>query len=126
MQRFVEKRPIIPERIRRVPPSFSWIDRRFIRERMIERLSSEEALLYFFLVSVSDGEGLSFYGDATIAGLLHLPQSVVETARGGLERSDLIAYRAPLYQVLALPERGERRAGGVARLKDLLAGEGLA
>ena len=104
----IEKRPIVPDRIRRIPENFSWIDRRFVRERVIARLTRDEALLYFFLVAVADKDGLSFYADATIGALLGMSLAEVVAARDGLVAHDLVAHRAPLSQVLALPE--ERRS----------------
>jgi hypothetical protein len=58
--------------------------------------------LYLFLVTVGDAEGLSYYGDSSIAGWLSLDPSVVPQARRELLSAGLIAYARPLYQVLAL------------------------
>jgi hypothetical protein len=47
--RSITKRPIDPERTRRIPAEgFSWLDRRFVREGLIEPLALEAILLYFF------------------------------------------------------------------------------
>ena len=89
-----EKRPIIPGRIRRIPENFSWIDRRFVRERVIARLTRDETLLYFFLVAVADKDGLSFYAEATIGSLLGMAWAELEAARRGLVAHDLVAHRA--------------------------------
>ena len=61
-------------------------------------------LLYFFLVAVADQDGLSFYGDRRVAALLKLSAAGLDQARRGLERKDLVRYRAPLYQVLSVPD----------------------
>ena len=75
-RRDVKKRPIDAERIRQIPDDgFSWIDRRFVREGFIEPLAPEAILLYFFLVSVSDAHGLSFYADPTVSRILKPPLS---------------------------------------------------
>jgi hypothetical protein len=58
--------------------------------------------LYLFLVTVGDAEGLSYYGDSSIAGWLSVDPSVVPPARRELLSAGLIAYARPLYQVLAL------------------------
>ena len=58
--------------------------------------------LYLFLVTVADAQGLSFYADASIARLLSLSLHRLETAREALLGAGLVAYEAPLYQVLAL------------------------
>jgi hypothetical protein len=94
------------ERRRRIPQSgFSWIDRRFVREGHLARLSGEAALLYLFLVTVADRDGLSFWSERRIAELLRLEVSTLKAVRAELEQADLIAYRYPLYQVLSLPLR---------------------
>ena len=101
----VIKRLLRPDR-RRTPPAigFSWIDRRLVRERFLAGLTGPEALLYFFLVTVADRDGLSFHGDQKTADLLKLTPTGLGEARRGLEHKDLICFRAPLYQVLALPD----------------------
>jgi hypothetical protein len=69
----IQKRVLVPSRLRRPPATgWSWVDRRFLREHA-ERLSREAVLLYFFLTAVADQNGLSFYGDGTLATLLRCP-----------------------------------------------------
>jgi hypothetical protein len=98
----IHKQILVPDRVRRPPTSgWSWIDRRFVRERA-SRLSHEAILLYFFLAAVSDKDGLSFYGDASIAVRLRMTEPTVVRARDELVAEDLVAYRAPLVQVLSL------------------------
>ena len=58
--------------------------------------------MYLFLVTVADARGLSFYADASVQRLLSLSPQRLETAREALLGAGLIAYEAPLYQVLAL------------------------
>jgi hypothetical protein len=102
----VEKRLLVPDRVRRITDGFSWIDRRFVRERLIEPLTRDEVLLYFFLVAVADQRGLSFYGDLAIGRILKLSPADLDGARRGLVGTDLVAFERPLYQVLSLPARG--------------------
>lgn len=105
----IHKRILVPERLRRPPQTgWSWLDRRFLREHA-ERLSREAELLYLFLAAVADKHGLSFYGDSTLAARLRLPLAAVVQARDELLARDLIAYQAPLLQVLSLPENALRR-----------------
>lgn len=52
---------------------------------------------------MSDAQGLSYFGAATLARRLHLSDEDLDSARRQLIELELIAYRAPLYQVLALP-----------------------
>jgi hypothetical protein len=117
----IHKQILIPERVRRPPKDgWSWIDRRFVREHA-PRLSHEAILLYFFLAAVSDKDGLSFYGDASIAIRLRMSEVVVVRARDELVAADLLAYRAPLVQVLSVPQgRVERRDGGLAHFGEIL------
>jgi len=98
----VIKRVLCPERLRQVPPQFSWIDHRLVRDRHIVGRSAEALALYLFLVTVSDGQGLSYYSDAGIGKLLPLDGPALARARQELIRARLIAYDQPLYQVLSL------------------------
>ncbi len=77
--------------------------------------------MYFFLAAVSDKDGLSFYGDASIAVRLRMEETAVVAARDELVAADLVAYRAPLAQVLSLPAaRLQRRGGGLASFGEVL------
>jgi len=98
----VIKRVLCPEQLRKVPPQFSWIDHRLVRDRHIAGRSAEALALYLFLVTVADGQGLSYYSDAGIGKLLPLDGPALTRARQELIRSRLIAYEKPLYQVLSL------------------------
>ena len=105
----VHKRLLRPERRRRVPSQFSWVDHRLVREHHIERLSCEACALYLFLVTVGDADGLSYYADASVGQRLHLDQAALELARRALVAADLIAYEPPLYQVLSLEAAAPRQ-----------------
>jgi hypothetical protein len=100
------KEVVCEERVRRVPRQFSWVDHRLVRDGFCRRCRPEDLALYLLLVTVGDAEGLSYYGDRSVARLINLPEEGVAVARDGLLRADLIAYRSPLYQVLELPEGG--------------------
>jgi len=95
-------RPLWPERVRHLPHQFSWIDQRFVREHYIELCDHSTLALYLFLVTVSDAQGLSYYGDATLCERLNLPPEGLARARHWLQHLGLIAYEKPLYQVLPL------------------------
>ena len=43
---------------RHVPPQFSWVDQRLVRDHYIDQLSSPACALYLFLVTVADAQGL--------------------------------------------------------------------
>jgi hypothetical protein len=98
----IVKRVLCPERVRRIPEQFSWVDHRLVRDHHIERCGVEALALYLFLVTVGDAEGVSYYSDAAVARLLSLDEVGVGKARRELVSAKLIAYRAPLYQVLSL------------------------
>ncbi len=99
------KRLLCPDRIRKIEGSFSWIDHRFVTGGFLHDLSLIEILLYLFLVTVSDRNGLSFYHDDRIASLLKIDLPALGKAREGLLRRSLLAYEPPLYQVLSLPPK---------------------
>jgi len=96
------KRPICPDRIRKIPGQFSWIDHRLVREHYIEECSHQAATLYLFLVTVSDARGLSFYSDVSLMQRLAMDSATLQQARANLIQVGLIAYERPLCQVLDL------------------------
>ena len=98
----MQKRLLVPSRVRRVPRQFSWIDQRLVRDHHIERCDSAALALYLFLVTVADAQGLSYYADTSIERLVSLRPETLAAAREALIRAGLLAYEAPLYQVLAL------------------------
>jgi len=99
---YLKKKVINPERVRKVPRSFSWVDRKFMREGYLQQLGPEAIILYFFLVIVGDPQGLSFYGEQRIGETLHMNSQDLERGRHQLIIQNLIAYQKPLYQVLSL------------------------
>lgn len=97
------KRVLRPERLRRVPAQFSWVDQALVQRHLIDRCDARSAALYLFLVTVADAQGLSYYASSTLAQRLRLSEEELIAARARLVELDLVAYAAPLYQVLALP-----------------------
>ena len=69
----------------------------------MDDMPSEEILLYFFLIAVSDRHGVSFYYDDRICRVLKINPDSLGKARERLMFRSLIAYRYPVYQVLAVP-----------------------
>jgi hypothetical protein len=56
------KRLLCPQRLRRVPLEFSWIDQRLVGDGHISRCGGAQAVaLYLLLVTVADSQGLSYY-----------------------------------------------------------------
>ena len=68
----IVKRLLCPERVRRVPEQFSWVDHRLVREGHIKRCGLEALALYLLLVTVGDADGVSYYSDTAVARLLSL------------------------------------------------------
>ena len=100
----IEKKLILPDRVRKIPAGFGWVDRRVLRDGHLAPLDSSAILLYYFLTTVADVEGLSFWADPTVSNLLKIPLAQVVGSRDRLVERDLVAFRYPLYQVLSLPE----------------------
>jgi hypothetical protein len=107
------KRVLRPERLRQVPPQFSWIDQRLVRDRHLEHCDVQALALYLVLVTVADAQGLSYYGEASLTRLLSMPAARLSQARADLILLDLIAYERPLYQVLSLDPPATPRVPGV-------------
>jgi hypothetical protein len=99
-----------PERLRRIPPSFAWLDHRLRAGGVLAQLTTDEIALYCFLALAADAQGLSCWRLERIERELPLDVAALHRARDGLLRADLIAFRPwhahcldGSYQVLALP-----------------------
>ena len=120
----IPKRVLVESRVRRPPASgWSWVDRRFVREHMAY-VSRDAALLYFVLCAVADKHGMSFYGDGTLAVMLHVPLQALVQARDELLARDLIAHEVRFTQVLSLlpplPRGSSEPGGGLMQLGEIL------
>ena len=91
--------------VRKIQSSFSWVDHRLITGGFLDEVSTVGILLYFFLTAVSDRHGISFYHDDRICRILKIDLSSLGQAREDLVYRSLIAYKCPVYQVLALPDK---------------------
>lgn len=100
----IEKKILCVERLRRVPVQFSWIDGRLVRHRYMQRAPAKAWALYLVLVTVGDEHGLSYYSDSSLSQMLALRGDEIVTAREQLVAAGVVAFEAPLYQVLALEE----------------------
>lgn len=107
----IKKRIIDHSRIRRIGGGFSFIPHRFLTDGFLSSLSPQQLLLYFFLVLVSDRNGLSFYSYDAICTLLELTLDKYIEARNSLIDKDLIAFDGTLFQVLELPSKPIERCG---------------
>lgn len=115
-----------PERRRQIPPQFSWVDHRLVRDLYFEHSSCEAMALYLFLLTVADQRGLSYYSQPSLMKQLKFGTVRFAQARAELINSELIAYEHPLYQVLNLtpastlpsrPPDTKQREPVAARLK---------
>lgn len=120
----MQKKILRPDRLRQVPAQFSWIDQRLVRENFLCHGEPTAWALYLVLVIVADAQGLSYYSDATLSRLLKLDLLALAQARQRLVSADLLAYRKPLYQVLALPPAAaapvSQRSGQSLSVGDIL------
>lgn len=121
----VEKRLLCPQRRRRTPTQFSWLDHRLVRERRLQHCPVEAWALYLFLVTVADARGLSYYSDASLTARLPLDHRALLNARQALIGADLVAFEPPLYQVLSLDvhapaEPPPQRSAAPRRLSEVL------
>ena len=98
----IVKRVLFPQRLRRVPPQFSWVDQRLVRDEYICRCTHQELALYLFLCTVADAQGLSYYSDGSMCRFLRLDAMALAHTRGMLIERQMVAYQKPLYQVLSL------------------------
>ena len=110
----MKKRVLNPERLRKVPPQFSWLDHRLVQENYFVRCDPPAWTLYLFLTSVADAEGLSYYSDASLMRRLKMDSPGLSASRRQLIQAGLIAYEKPLYQVLSLEPVGAARSGPVS------------
>jgi len=111
----IEKKPLVPHRIRKITESFAFIEHRFLRQGFWSSLSHHELLLYVFLVIVADRNGLSYYGYDKLCSLLQITVDEYILARDLLIEKDLIAFDGNLFQVLSLPQKP--RSSSPAALK---------
>lgn len=98
----LKKRILCPERLRRIPGQFSWIDQRLVRDRYLQQCDHAALALYLALVTVADAQGLSYYSDASLQRMLNMEAAQLLEARHQLCKAGLIVFQSPLYQVLAL------------------------
>ena len=124
-------KPLVSDRIRNIRQcTFGWVDHDFLHRGFLGRLSQEELLLYYFLITVADRNGVSFYDYERICQFLKMEIDDYTRARDRLCERSLLAYHKGVFQVLALPEKSRlvptspldnRRANGdFQALKEVL------
>ena len=116
------KLPILaPDRLRRPPRSFAWIDHRLRSSGLLPMLEPEEIGLYLFLVLAADRDGLSCWRlDRIEREMPCFDRSALWHARDRLGALDLIAFKPwrktdpdGVYQVLAIQRTGEPLSPGM-------------
>jgi hypothetical protein len=120
------REPIVPQRRRRVPPQFSWVDHRLVRDGHLRGRSASALALYLFLVTVADADGLSWYSEEALCRQLSCEAGQLQRDRAELQQAELIAYRKPLYQVLDLSPVGRSAAACAPRVVPTGGGEPVA
>ena len=104
---------INPNAVRRIPPSFAWLDHRLRSERFLETFTSSEIALYFFLALAADSQGLSCWRlDVMQRAMPTLHFHQFREARESLMQKRLLAFKPwskndpdGVYQLLALPAK---------------------
>ena len=111
---------IVPERIRNIRHcTFGWVDHNFLHHGHLNRSSPPELLLYYFLLTVADRNGVSFYDYERICQLLKIEVDDYVRARNLLCERSLVAFHNGVFQVLPLPQRLETaRSSPPPRLND--------
>ncbi len=105
----IVKTPLCPTRI--LAKGYGWVDHRLLRDGHLRLCTPSSMALYLLLALAADGDGLSFYGDRLVCNLLGLTLAELEEARMNLISNGLVAWKAPLYQMLDVPRqpgKGER------------------
>lgn len=82
--------------------SYSIVDHHLLHGGFLARLTHAALSLYLFLCVVGDKEGMSYYGDASVARILRFSKQEIDLARSELVASRLIEYRRPYTHVLCL------------------------
>ena len=90
--------------------SYSIVDHAFLRGGYFHRLSHQALSLYLFLIVVGDKDGKSYYGERSIADILHLEGDIFRGARQELLEAGLISFCSPYFWVKSISETTEPSA----------------
>ena len=108
-----------PERVRKIPGSFGWLDARLLHEDWLSRLGAEGTSALSFLALAANREGASYYGREKMARLLGMRREEVDRALARLIELELVAHRPwsvhgidGVWQVLPVPDAERCRADG--------------
>ena len=109
---------LVSNRVRQINGSFAFIEHRFLRHGFWTTLGHHELLLYFFLVLVSDRQGLSSYSYDKICSLLAISVDEYIMARDSLINKDLLAFDGTFFQVLSLPRSPVNQSNKLLKNRD--------
>lgn len=98
--------PLEPRRIRYPKGAYGWVELRLVTEGHLQALDPSSALVYLFLCTVGNREGVSFWNRSRMARTLNLSLETVDAALRTLAGADLIAATERIVQVLPVPVRG--------------------
>ncbi|MCP4220011.1 MAG: hypothetical protein GY765_35595 [bacterium] len=115
----IQQAPICPDRVRKITGTFAFVEHQFLRDGFFQTLSPLEIILYFFLVLVSNRDGISYYAYDKICILLKITVDDYIIARNALIEKDLIAFDGYLFQVLSLPENPPHSVEPLTEQKDM-------
>ena len=101
----ITKKAILPDRVRKIDGSFSFIPHKFVIQGFFTSLNQHELLIYFLLVIVGDRHGLSYYSQDKLCIMLRMNLDDFISARNGLIDKSLIAFDGFMFQVLSLPDK---------------------
>lgn len=98
--------PLEPRRIRYPKGAYGWVELRMVTDGHLQALDPSCALVYLFLCTVGNREGISFWSRSRTARTLNLSLETVGAALRTLAAADLIAATERIVQVLPVPVRG--------------------
>lgn len=104
-------KPVVPNLVRNMPPSFAWIDHRLRTRQFLYDFLPEEFALYLFLSLAADEQGLSCWRlDVIEKTMPAFRFNDLRNARDSLVRKHLLAFRPwnssdpdGVYQLLPVP-----------------------
>jgi len=101
----ITKKAVLPDRVRKIDGSFSFIPHKFVTKGFFSSLNQHELLIYFLLIIVGDRQGLSYYSQDKLCIMLRMSIDDFIAARNGLIDKSLIAFDGFMFQVLSLPDK---------------------
>jgi hypothetical protein len=101
---------LVPQRLRKMPPSFAWIDHQLRAQGWLQRFEPADYALYLFLVLAADRDGLSCWRlDRIERAVPCFDRQALWQARERMMENELIAFRPwrpggidGSYQVLSI------------------------